>query len=90
MQGVRKMNKYKLSPIGAFWYYIACICSLGGLYFIKLAVKKALIEEKIMEPDTFTYNSHMVLKTLIVIGSVIDVVLIYFAVRAIIGALKFL
>lgn len=27
-----------------FWYYLTCICTLGGLYFVKLAAKKAICE----------------------------------------------
>jgi hypothetical protein len=38
--------KYKLSPIGYFWYYFINIISWGVLYFIKLAVKKALSEQE--------------------------------------------
>ena len=33
-----------LKGIEKFWYYLACICSFGGLYFCKIAAKKALIE----------------------------------------------
>ena len=27
-----------------FWYYLACVCTFGGLYFAKLAAKKAMTE----------------------------------------------
>ena len=27
-----------------FWYYFACVCTCGGLYFVKIAAKKALCE----------------------------------------------
>lgn len=28
------------------WYYLVCIFTMGGLYFIKTAVKKALSESQ--------------------------------------------
>ena len=42
------MNKqeYKMSPIAYFWYYAVNIMTFGSLYFIKIAVKKALTEDK--------------------------------------------
>lgn len=27
-----------------FWYYLMCVLSFGGLYFAKLAAKKAMTE----------------------------------------------
>jgi len=38
--------KYKLSPIGYFWYYAINLISFGSLYFMKIAVKKALTEQE--------------------------------------------
>jgi len=38
--------KYKLSPIGYFWYYAINIFTCGSLYFMKIAVKKALTEQE--------------------------------------------
>lgn len=34
----------ELNGAEKFWYYLTCVCTLGGLYFIKLAAKKALTE----------------------------------------------
>ena len=38
------MNTPQLTGIEKFWYYLSCICTLGGFYFVKLAVKKAHLE----------------------------------------------
>lgn len=34
----------KLSTPESFWYYFINIITLGGLYFVKVAVKKAICE----------------------------------------------
>jgi len=39
-------KEFKMSPIGYFWYYAINIMTLGTLYFVKIAVKKALTEDK--------------------------------------------
>jgi len=41
-----KQHEFKMSPIGFFWYYAINIFTFGTLYFIKIAVKKALTEDK--------------------------------------------
>jgi hypothetical protein len=33
-----------LSGPEKFWYYLVCVFTFGGLYFMKLAVKKGLCE----------------------------------------------
>ena len=38
--------KYKMTPISYIWYYLINIVSFGTLYFIKIAVKKALSEQE--------------------------------------------
>lgn len=38
------MEKAKLSGLENFFYYLAVICTLGGYYFIKVVIKKAIIE----------------------------------------------
>lgn len=43
------MSKYKMSAGATFWYYAVNIVSGASLYFIKIAVKKALSEGEIDE-----------------------------------------
>ncbi len=38
------MTHYKLSDGEKFWYFVICVLTLGGLYFTKVAVKKAIVE----------------------------------------------
>ncbi|HET7060036.1 MAG TPA: hypothetical protein VFH99_01815 [Candidatus Saccharimonadales bacterium] len=38
------MSNYKLSGGATFWYYFINIFTFASLYFIKVAVKKALTE----------------------------------------------
>ena len=42
----KQEQQYKMTPIGFIWYYAINIFTFGTLYFIKIAVKKALTEDK--------------------------------------------
>jgi hypothetical protein len=37
-------NKNELSDLEKFGYYLACFCTLGGYWFAKVLIKKAIIE----------------------------------------------
>lgn len=39
-------TQYKMTPISYIWYYLINIITFGTLYFVKVAVKKALTEDK--------------------------------------------
>ena len=39
-------HEHKMSVGAYIWYYLINIISFGSLYFIKTAVKKALVEDK--------------------------------------------
>jgi len=38
-------EKYKLSGLESFWYYLSVICSLGFWYTVKVVIKKAMSED---------------------------------------------
>ena len=44
MSLVSQRANQKLTGAENFWWVVMCICSLGGAYFTKVLLKKALLE----------------------------------------------
>lgn len=43
--------KLELSGFEKFWYYFAVICSFGTYFFIKVMIKKAILDAKNTENE---------------------------------------
>jgi hypothetical protein len=53
--------KTELTGTEKFWYYTVCIFTLGHLYFVKLAAKKAQYEiQADTMKNTYIMNQHNV------------------------------
>lgn len=37
-------EKKQLTPVESFFYYLACICSFGAYWILKIVIQKAIID----------------------------------------------